>query len=488
MIELSGMENRDALLKEVADRAYQELLNETSPNEEKAKTLDLKRKSEAYEMKRHLQDRKRQKVFRIRRSMKLNDTIGFLLALFGVFLAFNENEDNFNDVNSSKNKSSSTGQSMRVLILISTLFLVLTSVRHHYFQYVISRENQSYTAKVGNKFYKSVQFLYMLFEVCVVSVHSPPGYDRTIEFEQLDGTLVLSVNNVLTSLMLLRAFLILRVVWHFSRMSAEKATQFCGEVGCEANTMFVFKALFKEKPFIMLSCGMFVSIFIFALAVRVYERPYKVNEELGLNYNYVWNSMWLVVLTMTTVGYGDIYPNTHIGRFIIVIACFWGVFLVSMMVVTLNDTSKFSPAEKRSYDMLTKLKAKEQAYRAASKLVAVCLQYMVFKRKFRLSENFQEMRLTKHNELMNALRAFKFLRSQWKTFEYTDEEKLRQLSEQIELDLEGLKQQVGGLSNIDNELKRIEDHLETSAKSTRVALLHIDELMVQLEKVEQSLA
>ena len=48
---------------------------------------------------------------------------------------------------------------------------------------------------------------------------------------------------------------------------------------------------------------------------------------------------------MTTVGFGDYYPNTHLGRFVIILASFWGVFLVSMTVVTLTNSSEFSIAE-----------------------------------------------------------------------------------------------------------------------------------------------
>jgi voltage-gated potassium channel len=45
--------------------------------------------------------------------------------------------------------------------------------------------------------------------------------------------------------------------------------------------------------------------------------------------------MWLVVLTMTTVGYGDIVPVTDLGRLITIMACFLGTFIVSLSTVTI---------------------------------------------------------------------------------------------------------------------------------------------------------
>lgn len=41
---------------------------------------------------------------------------------------------------------------------------------------------------------------------------------------------------------------------------------------------------------------------------------------------------------MTTVGYGDYFPRTLIGRIIDVVLVIWGTFVVSLMVVVLTNT------------------------------------------------------------------------------------------------------------------------------------------------------
>ena len=46
--------------------------------------------------------------------------------------------------------------------------------------------------------------------------------------------------------------------------------------------------------------------------------------------------MWCVIVTMTTVGYGDFYPVTHLGRIVGVIASLWGAFIISLLMVTLS--------------------------------------------------------------------------------------------------------------------------------------------------------
>jgi len=50
------------------------------------------------------------------------------------------------------------------------------------------------------------------------------------------------------------------------------------------------------------------------------------------------------------VGYGDIYPETHAGRGVTVIACIWGVFVVSLFVVIINNYIQLSTEEQQAYD------------------------------------------------------------------------------------------------------------------------------------------
>ena len=72
------------------------------------------------------------------------------------------------------------------------------------------------------------------------------------------------------------------------------------------------------------------------------------------------NCMWNVIITLTTVGYGDLYPKTLMGRFVGVIIAFWGVFIVSFFVVTLNNMLTFSPNEEKSYNLLLRLYYKQE--------------------------------------------------------------------------------------------------------------------------------
>jgi hypothetical protein len=57
------------------------------------------------------------------------------------------------------------------------------------------------------------------------------------------------------------------------------------------------------------------------------------------------NSFWVCFITMTTVGYGDLYARTIIGRMITIVVACGGIFIVSIMVVVLTNMVALETAE-----------------------------------------------------------------------------------------------------------------------------------------------
>jgi voltage-gated potassium channel len=71
-----------------------------------------------------------------------------------------------------------------------------------------------------------------------------------------------------------------------------------------------------------------------------------------MDWRYLWNGMWCIIITMTGVGYGDLYPVTHIGRIIGVLAALLGNLLIAVMVVSLAFTSEFTPQQRKAYELV----------------------------------------------------------------------------------------------------------------------------------------
>jgi hypothetical protein len=62
------------------------------------------------------------------------------------------------------------------------------------------------------------------------------------------------------------------------------------------------------------------------LLMRVFERS------ASSNFSYIWSGFWLIGITITTVGYGDIVPTTHIGRLICGLSAIFGMCVLSYAI------------------------------------------------------------------------------------------------------------------------------------------------------------
>ena len=112
---------------------------------------------------------------------------------------------------------------------------------------------------------------------------------------------------------------------------------------------------------------MMISVAIYGFLLRVFEMPLSVVS--GQDYSYE-NSFWNVIVTMTTVGYGDFFPKTTCGRIVGVFICLWGVVVVSIFVVTITNMLAFDPTEEKTYSLLQRLSYKEELKKQATYVLA----------------------------------------------------------------------------------------------------------------------
>ena len=85
----------------------------------------------------------------------------------------------------------------------------------------------------------------------------------------------------------------------------------------------------------------FVVISTYAWLLRIFELPYFRMEKSadGLNaFDSYFNSFWCTVITMTTVGYGDLVPSTCPGKVLAMTIALTGSFLTSIVIVTVTQT------------------------------------------------------------------------------------------------------------------------------------------------------
>lgn len=183
--------------------------------------------------------------------------------------------------------------------------------------------------------------------------------------------------------------------------------------GCESSSMFAIRALMETIPFKFNSIIMFLSILIFGQAVRICEAPLsRISPEMD-HFDYT-NSMWSIILTMTTVGYGDIYPRTLAGRIMIFIVSIVGVVIVSIVVVTVMNTFQMSPLESKAFTVIKKLNIRKRMTDQAA-----CIISHLSKLHLQVKHN-EQLPVYRLYELMNNLDSFSHDHREYKNMKDTN--------------------------------------------------------------------
>lgn len=157
---------------------------------------------------------------------------------------------------------------------------------------------------------------------------------------------------ILTQFTLIRFYHVIRVYTVYSYWFSEDTEKILNDCRIFGGREFAIKCELKERPFTILLVAILVSIFVFGYALRSAELPYIYIS--GKDWTYLWNGMWCIIITMTTVGYGDYFPMTYYGRSIGVIASFFGTLLVSLMIVSLTIAIDFTMNQEQAFQTACK--------------------------------------------------------------------------------------------------------------------------------------
>ena len=128
--------------------------------------------------------------------------------------------------------------------------------------------------------------------------------------------------------------------------------------GCTADISYSLKCLFKDHPLKLIVIVYGLSSLLLAYALYLAERPLALwhggfsQKKAATDFA---NSLWLIIMTATTVGYGDYFPKTPLGRIIIMLVAIWGTLVVSVMVVVVGNTLSMQKTETKTFHMLNKL-------------------------------------------------------------------------------------------------------------------------------------
>jgi hypothetical protein len=222
------------------------------------------------------------------------------------------------------------------------------------------------------------------FEAFIFLIWPIPYYDFIITIDTIDqartGTVPVYYlfSDFILALMWIRCIFILRAVFNYTIFMDIYSKKLCKSYGFTANVRFAFKCMLNSSPGYTVFAVLFLSVLILAYLLRIFELPYGQNYGI-ITWNHYFTSIWCIVITMTTVGFGDVVPNTTFGQIIVMFAALWGTFLISILILSVGNIFQLNNNENRALNHLLKT-------RKAANSITAFMKYLLAKKRFNLDK------------------------------------------------------------------------------------------------------
>jgi len=155
----------------------------------------------------------------------------------------------------------------------------------------------------------------------------------------------------------------------FQRSTGHIATVLYGR----PNPLTPLKKIIADDPVTVLFAAFIATLSVFAYFVTVFERP-GVNRtsypSTILEYKHIYNQAWWYVwTTMTTIGYGDWYPLTPLGRVSAVLSSLCGLVLTAILISAIMNVFAPDSAEQNLLRGLSKMSRRKERKNLAAAFV-----------------------------------------------------------------------------------------------------------------------
>jgi hypothetical protein len=150
-----------------------------------------------------------------------------------------------------------------------------------------------------------------------------------------------------------------------------RAQRFANMYGTEVSDSFALKCILKSKPLICLVILFCSNIFLGGYLIRIWERLGEKCPSEG--FDSYQNCIWYAFITMCTVGYGDLFAKSIMGRIITTIVAILGVFICSTLTVIMTDNFTFKGGELKAFNMLNQIEMNEQLDFIRKRMLTQCM-------------------------------------------------------------------------------------------------------------------
>lgn len=187
---------------------------------------------------------------------------------------------------------------------------------------------------------------------------------------------LLSLNDLLYPFILLRNYHSLRLLFWCSRFSKPRNYLYSVLVDNKFTVSFMLKCILKAFALTIVLLVYCVLIVVAGVALFVFEKgtPDRRNSD-------VFAGVWTMAVSAVSVGYGDVVPTTYIGEILIVLACFFGCFLNTLVFSLSIGHMSLNRAESEMYSTLAILRYRIKHRKEVIVLLQAWWRFMLMRRR-----------------------------------------------------------------------------------------------------------
>jgi len=213
----------------------------------------------------------------------------------------------------------------------------------------------------------SVRDWSFLTDAMVCIVHAPPFFSAEVVVPYYDvhrgGTFTTRLNtDELAALFMMfsRALLLVRWTPYLAGLAGRSTRMYANLNHLNLTTSLTLRMTLLRAPVRLLGTTTVLLLLMLGFGLQLSER--RVNHDLD---NY-YNCLWLAVVSMTGIGFGDFYPQTPLGRVVSSTAFLWGAALAAMLVLLMMRMTELSESESRVKNMIDQTRGRAQIKQRAS--------------------------------------------------------------------------------------------------------------------------
>lgn len=254
------------------------------------------------------------------------------------------------------------------------------------------------------------------------------------------------VNDYLHLLQIYKLYFLLKAYLVNCIFASNQGRRICGVFDVACSNGYLIRSMMRQSPFRFITIMFLFGLFLFSYVYQIVESPLLAVDH-SVEITGFFDYCWMVILIMTTVGYGDMYPRTVPGRLLTFFVIVYGAVMISLLVSYVGKKLQLSIGELKAYAVVNRMAIRVKIEERAAKIIGKFGLGLFASMKHRRDEIYEEERSKLFQDISDHHRDIINLRNDYKAItDATPDEGMTRSFSIVIKEMQGLNQQLRELA------------------------------------------